>query len=69
MKKQIALFLVVLVLVLAIPGCGGSETPPTDAALGETWTRPADEMVMVYVPAGEFEMGTDEREEYEKPVL
>jgi formylglycine-generating enzyme required for sulfatase activity/predicted Ser/Thr protein kinase len=27
---------------------------------GDTWVRPADEMVMVYVPAGEFEMGSTE---------
>jgi serine/threonine-protein kinase len=68
MKKLIPLFFVVLVLVLAVPGCGGSETAPADPSLGDTWTRPADEMVMVYVPAGEFEMGTDECEAYEKPV-
>ena len=57
MKKLIPLFFVVVVLVLAVPGCGGSKTPPTDASLEDTWTRPADEMVMVYVPEGEFEMG------------
>jgi formylglycine-generating enzyme required for sulfatase activity len=27
--------------------------------LGETWTRPADGMAMVYVPAGEFVRGSD----------
>jgi formylglycine-generating enzyme required for sulfatase activity/tRNA A-37 threonylcarbamoyl transferase component Bud32 len=27
---------------------------------GDTWTRPADGMVMVYVPGGEFEMGSDD---------
>ena len=31
---------------------------PTEARAGETRIRPADEMVMVYVPTGEFEMGT-----------
>ncbi len=34
--------------------------PPAQAALGETWLRPADGMVMVYVPAGTFVMGIDE---------
>jgi len=30
------------------------------AKLGDTWTRLADEMAMVYVPAGEFKMGSDD---------
>jgi len=29
-------------------------------SLGDTWTRPTDGVVMVYVPAGEFEMGSDD---------
>jgi formylglycine-generating enzyme required for sulfatase activity len=34
--------------------------PPTPApVLGDTRTRPADGMVMLYVPAGQFEMGSD----------
>jgi len=33
---------------------------PIGAALGDTWTRPADEMVMVYVPGETFMMGSDE---------
>jgi serine/threonine-protein kinase len=43
-----------------------TETPtpteiPSGPTLGDTWTRPADGMVMVYAPAGEFVMGhTDE---------
>jgi Tol biopolymer transport system component len=32
---------------------------PGSTPAGTTWTRPADGMVMVYVPAGEFEMGSD----------
>lgn len=46
-----------------------SETPiePTGEvdhtpSLGDTRTRPIDGAVMVYVPAGEFEMGSDEQE-------
>jgi len=30
------------------------------APIGSTWTRPADSMAMVYVPAGEFQMGSTE---------
>jgi serine/threonine-protein kinase len=33
--------------------------PPAQAVLGDTWNRPSDEMVMVYVPAGSFLMGSD----------
>jgi len=32
--------------------------PPLAAQLGDTWTRPADGMVMVYVPAAQFQMGS-----------
>lgn len=35
--------------------------PPAAPSAGDTWTRPKDDAVMVYVPAGEFLMGsTDE---------
>ncbi|HSR30164.1 MAG TPA: SUMF1/EgtB/PvdO family nonheme iron enzyme [Anaerolineae bacterium] len=34
--------------------------PPTAASLGEPWVRPVDGMVMVYVPGGEFEMGSND---------
>ncbi len=40
-------------------------TPTRAPQLGDTWTRPADGMVMMYVPAGEFVMGsTDEQMRY-----
>jgi formylglycine-generating enzyme required for sulfatase activity len=44
------------------------DVPPPTASLGDTWTRPADEAVMVYVPAGEFEMGSTEGYDDEQPV-
>jgi formylglycine-generating enzyme required for sulfatase activity len=44
------------------------DVPPPNASLGDTWTRPDDEAVMVYVPAGEFEMGSTERYDEEQPV-
>ena len=37
-------------------------SPPASAALGDTWTRPTDGAAMVYVPAGEFKMGSDDQE-------
>jgi formylglycine-generating enzyme required for sulfatase activity len=49
----------------ATPTPPPTETPtltpaPTRApALGDTWVRPVDEMVMVYVPGGTFLMGSD----------
>ncbi len=41
------------------------KTPRLD--VGSTWTRPADGMVMVYVPEGEFTMGSTGREPDEAP--
>jgi len=51
-----------------VSGCGGAapaSAPPVKApvptpgyGLNDTWTRPADGMTMVYVPGGEFRMGT-----------
>ncbi len=32
---------------------------PTQLAIGSTWTRPVDGMVMMYVPEGEFTMGSN----------
>ena len=36
--------------------------PPAAASLDDTWTRPSDGMVMVYVPGGEFQMGSSDAE-------
>ena len=62
MKRLVPLFFVVMVLVFGGPGCKSKSA-------GETWTRPNDEMVMVYVPEDEFEMGSDdERYPEDQPV-
>jgi len=63
--KGVLLGLMALGLLLVTCGCGGRAVPPAASApspvspghLGDTWTRPADGVVMVYVPAGEFSMG------------
>ena len=62
MKRYLMLILALHLLV----GCGGeampSAAPPADASIGDTWTRPADGAVMVYVPAGEFLMGRSDED-------
>lgn len=42
-------------------------SPTPTLGIGSTWTRPADGMVMVYVPEGEFTMGSDSYDN-EQPV-
>jgi eukaryotic-like serine/threonine-protein kinase len=42
--------------------------PPTPTrGIGTTWTRPKDGMVMMFVPAGEFSMGTNEASKNANP--
>ncbi len=45
-----------------------TSTPTPGLGPGDTWTRPTDGMVMVYVPAGQFEMGSTEGSADEQPV-
>lgn len=54
--------LVAAVLLLVSPGAGWSlsDSRLTVPQLGDTYVRPVDGMSMVYVPAGEFEMGTSD---------
>jgi len=51
--KRFTLALILLFLTLALSSCR-----PESAALGSTRTRDSDGMVMVYVPAGQFAMGS-----------
>jgi formylglycine-generating enzyme required for sulfatase activity len=59
-------YLMLIFALCLLVGCGGEATPmtgpPADASIGDTWTRPADGAVMVYVPAGEFLMGCADEE-------
>jgi len=59
-----AILAVLLGLGVALgPRLFGTGSGPTEALTlepGITWTRPADGMVMVYVPGGTFQMGSDE---------
>jgi formylglycine-generating enzyme required for sulfatase activity len=66
MNKTIALFLSLVVLTVVVTACT-CLTPtevftPASPSLGDTYTRPTDGMVMVYIPAGEFTMGSTDDE-------
>jgi formylglycine-generating enzyme required for sulfatase activity len=70
MRKIIPLFLLAATLCLC-SGCLGLGSTPTEEpapVLGDTLTRTRDGMVMVYVPAGEFQMGRTEGYSDERPV-
>jgi len=43
-------------------------TSTPELEIGSSWTRPEDGMVMMYVPAGEFQMGSEDGQDDEKPV-
>jgi formylglycine-generating enzyme required for sulfatase activity len=69
MKPRIWLYILAVLLALIGYGCGKSEPlPPTMPSPGEPWTRPKDDMVTVYVPTGEFEMGSAGGDTGEMPV-
>jgi formylglycine-generating enzyme required for sulfatase activity len=49
-------------LIISLAGCSPKEKPPADANLGDTWLRPTDHMVMVFLPGGVFQMGSNKTE-------
>jgi formylglycine-generating enzyme required for sulfatase activity len=59
MESFKSLFSVVVLFIFVVSGCR-SIPAPQEVVPFDTWTRPADGMVMVYVPGGEFQMGSDE---------
>ena len=64
MKKSFLLLIVIVVLTACAPA-------PTEAPvyeIGATRTRAADGMLMVYVPEGDFTIGSDDGESNEQPV-
>jgi formylglycine-generating enzyme required for sulfatase activity len=52
----------------ASPSPNPVAAPPNAAGLGATWSRPVDAAVMVYVPGGEFAMGSAHGDMDEQPV-
>ena len=69
MSRKLQMIGIMLVILISI-SCGGSM--PTDTLtpgeVGDIWVRPADGMEMVFVPGGEFQMGSNDGDDNEKPV-
>ncbi len=76
MKWAVSLILASLLIGTASAACAPPTDTPTSAVselkAGDTWIRPADGAEMVFVPAGEFQMGStgSDREAHsqEKPA-
>jgi formylglycine-generating enzyme required for sulfatase activity len=54
--------LIFLLLISACKSIRSTQIPTfvTGSNLGDTWVRPVDDMVMLFVPAGELGMGIDD---------
>ena len=76
MKKQFSVVTLrsltsVMVIVMLLTGCSGSESEEgglsesesdKGPALNNTWIRPTDGMIMVFVPEGSFLLGSNENQ-------
>lgn len=51
-----------------LPTESPTNPPASNLGVGSTWTSPKDGMVMMFVPAGKFSMGSDSGSDDEKPV-
>ncbi len=67
MSKNVCLFAVVLALI-ALAGCSPAPTGASTPTLGSTLVSPVDGMTMVYVPEGEFKMGSEAGMTDERPL-
>ena len=67
-KTQARGLVVIVILAILALAATPTGTPADTPTLGDTRTRPADDMEMVYVPAGEFQMGSNEGNSDERPV-
>ena len=68
MNRVSPLLLLVAALCVGCLGTGSPSVGEPTPALGDTRTRTKDDAVMVYVPAGEFPMGTTDGFKDEQPV-
>lgn len=59
-------FTIIGLLIIALPSCGQNEIQ-SNLEPGETMTSAKDGMVLLYVPAGNFIMGSDKDEYLAKP--
>jgi len=62
-------YLILIVIVFGLSACAQAPQPPTPTPTPEPVTRTFDDgIVMVQVPAGCFQMGSDDGEENERPA-
>ncbi len=52
----------------AVPTTFADPVPPTIAQPGDKWRSPFDGMLLVYIPAGEFQMGSKDGADDEHPI-
>lgn len=64
----LGLLLLLLAVIWAWRRFAAPAAPPRTATVGQTWTRPTDDMTLVYVPPGVFLMGAADGDPDERPV-
>jgi len=72
MRKPLLLFSWAFALLIltsppaVLPEVNGE--PPADPQPGDTWVNPVDGSILVWIPGGEFTMGSEDGDQDEKPV-